>query len=162
MQRPIDIRIDHPTLHCKATAIKTMIRAAMVEIGSGFPDGDLSVAFLTDKHLASLHHTFLEDPTPTDVITFPGDPLMDFAGEVCVSVDRALAVCSENGQTFQEELTLYLVHGLLHLAGWDDRSPGDRVEMREGESRVMQALREAGVVPLFTLKLPKKSRPPME
>jgi probable rRNA maturation factor len=155
MQRPIEILIDHPRLHSRTASIRSMVRTALIEIGSRFPAGDLSIAFLTDDRLASLHDDFLNDPTPTDVITFPGDPLMDFAGEVCVSVDRALSVCSEHGHSFEEELTLYLVHGLLHLAGWDDKTPEDRIGMREGESRVMHTLREAKKVPSFSIKQSK-------
>src|SRR5690625_1597484 len=59
---------------------------------SGFftpPKGELSIVFLDDDQIAKLHKQFLNDPEPTDVITFPGDSLMDFAGEICVSVEHA-------------------------------------------------------------------------
>jgi probable rRNA maturation factor len=106
---------------------------------------------MDDNEIAELHEAYLADPTPTDVITFPGDPAMEFAGEICVSVDHALAHAKTHGQTFQEELTLYLVHGWLHLAGLNDIEESDRRKMRQAEASIMAALRQAGVIPNFTL-----------
>jgi probable rRNA maturation factor len=159
MSRPIEILIDHPTLRCRVGSIRAMVRIALSEIGIRFPAGDLSLALLTDDRLAVLHDDFLNDPTLTDVITFPGDSAMEFAGEVCVSVDRALAVCAAHGHVFEEELTLYLVHGLLHLGGWDDKTDADRLLMREAEARVMQVIADADAVPPFAIKPSKTPFP---
>lgn len=111
----------------------------------GCPDGELSVAFLTDAALAKLHADFLDDPTKTDVITFEGAPEMGVAGEVCVSVDTAANYAKEHGREFAEELMLYVVHGWLHLAGYDDLQPAKKRKMRAAEARAMKLLREAEV-----------------
>ena len=68
--------------------------------GRRVPGGDLSIAILSDAKVAEIHGDFLDDPTETDVITFPGDPDMEFAGEICVSADRALATHVETGDQF--------------------------------------------------------------
>lgn len=115
------------------------------------PQGDLSVALLTGKEIESLHARFLNDPTPTDVITFDGDPVAGFAGEICVSVDQAAAVCQRYGTDFATELSLYLVHGYLHLAGLDDHAPDDIARMRAGEKAALDCLRAKNALPAFRL-----------
>ncbi|MGE9297423.1 MAG: rRNA maturation RNase YbeY [Puniceicoccales bacterium] len=115
------------------------------------PDGELSLVFLTDDELAKIHDDFLDDPSPTDVITFPGDSEMDFAGEICVSVDRALSEAPAQGWTFSEELALYLLHGWLHLAGLDDLDDDSRADMRAAEQRCLTALRDANAIPAFSV-----------
>jgi probable rRNA maturation factor len=122
------------------------------------PPGELSLAFLTDTALAKLHADFLDDPAPTDVITFAGDPAHGQAGEICISVDAALRQLSagspvrERMESFSAELTLYLVHGWLHLAGYDDLAPAKKRAMRRAEARAMKLLRVAGVLPQFVLR----------
>lgn len=117
----------------------------------GCPDGELSLVFLTDAALAKLHADFLDDPSTTDVITFEGSPGAGTAGEVCVSVDTALNYAAARGRDPSEELTLYIVHGWLHLAGYDDLEPVKKRRMRAAEKRAMRLLREAGATPRFRL-----------
>ncbi len=117
------------------------------------PAGELSLVFLTDAALAQLHADFLDDPTTTDVITFEGAPALGTAGEICVSADAArrhLApknpalsppTSALNSAAFSTELTLYLVHGWLHLAGYDDLVPAKKRLMRRAESRALKILR---------------------
>jgi probable rRNA maturation factor len=118
------------------------------------PRGELSVVFTTDAALAKLHDRFLDDPTETDVITFEGDPLCMSAGEICISADRAAAVAAERGQPFPEELALYLVHGYLHLAGYDDLKPELKRAMRRAEAAAMRLLRERGLAADFRMVEP--------
>ena len=118
---------------------------------SAFPSGELSLVFLTDTALAQLHADFLADPSPTDVITFAGDAAQGTAGEICVSADAALRQAGTR-RDFSAELTLYLVHGWLHLAGFDDLQPAKKRRMRRAEARAMQLLRAAGAVPHFSLR----------
>ena len=115
------------------------------------PKAELSVAFLTDAMLAGLHARFLADPSPTDVITFSGAPALSAAGEICISVDAAERAARAGKGDFSAELTLYLVHGWLHLAGHDDRQPARRRAMRRAESRAMRLLRSGGSLPRFAL-----------
>ncbi len=124
------------------------------------PPGELSLVFLTDAALAQLHADFLDDPTPTDVITFEGNPAFGTAGEICVSADAALrhvtpTARSLNSQLstlnsqFSTELTLYVVHGWLHLAGYDDLVPAKKRFMRRAEARAMGILGKHDCLPLF-------------
>jgi probable rRNA maturation factor len=121
------------------------------------PPGELSLVFLRDADLAQLHADFLADPTPTDVITFEGDAALGTAGEICVSADAAFRhVASlpspQSAAAFSAEITLYLVHGWLHLAGFDDLVPAKKRAMRRAEARAMRLLTKANAMPGFALR----------
>jgi probable rRNA maturation factor len=116
------------------------------------PPGELSLVFLTDKALARLHGDFLDDPTTTDVITFEGHPAAALAGEICVSADTAATYAKKHRRDFATELTLYLVHGWLHLAGYDDLQPALKRVMRRAENRALKLLQANGAMPEFSLR----------
>lgn len=88
---------------------------------------EIEITIVDDADIARVHGDFLDDPTPTDVITF-------HHGEILISADTALRQGREHGQSLDHETALYLVHGLLHLAGWDDHE--------ESEARAMAQLQE--------------------
>lgn len=124
---------------------------------SAVPAGELSVSFLTDSALATLHADYLDDPTTTDVITFEGDEALGHAGDICVSVDTALAYAKKHQVPFAEELLRYVIHGWLHLAGFDDLQPKKKRRLRAAEDRALKLLRTANLLPAFTVK---PTRPP--
>ena len=120
----------------------------------GIPPGELQISFLGRKDMCTVHAKFLHDETLTDVITFPGDPVMRFAGEICVSVDYAEVSALEHNVTFDEELTLYIVHGCLHLSGLNDILENEIIKMRQAEKFCMDAVKAAKILPKFSfLKL---------
>lgn len=95
-----------------------------------------TVKLVDDAEMARLHGNFLGDPTTTDVMTFADGPEVDLA--VCVSEARRRAV--ELGHSLREELLLYALHGLLHAAGMDDRTPEDFARMHAEEDRLLAAI----------------------
>ncbi len=99
---------------------------------------ELSIAIVDDAAIAGLNQRFLGHAGPTDVIAFP---LGDGLGEIIVNAERACAVARRFCRRPDDELALYLVHGLLHFAGHDDRTPAQRRAMRAAERRVLRALR---------------------
>ncbi len=139
----------HPRLRFSRAKLARCLEVLDAQPGPQPPPGEISLAFLTDAALARLHDDFLNDPAPTDVITFPGDSADELAGEICVSVDRAREEARARGRPFALELTLYVVHGWLHLAGLDDLTPRERQAMRRGERRLLAALRRARALPDF-------------
>lgn len=153
--RSIGIANQHPRLQLDRRAIKRAIATLDAHPAlflGGCPPGELSLVFMTDPALAQLHADFLDDPTVTDVITFEGDPTLDTAGEICVSADRAEHYALDRKSDFSTELTLYLVHGWLHLAGYDDLQPTKKRRMRAAEARAMRLLADGGVAPQFVLR----------
>ncbi len=162
--RTIAIAKRHPRLRLDRRQIADAIRTLDAHAGrfrGGCPAGDLSLVFLTDAGLARLHADFLADPSTTDVITFEGNPTLGTAGEICVSVDTAAAYARKHRRNpvrrslgeggFSAELTLYLVHGWLHLAGYDDLQPARKRLMRRAEARALRLLDGARVRPRFAL-----------
>lgn len=122
--------------------VRTAVRAALLH--GGREQLEVDVALVSDEELASIHERFLDDPSPTDVISFDlGEGGEGPAAEIYVSVDRAIEVARKRGVPASDELRLYLVHGTLHLCGYDDRQPGDRARMRRAESAVLGVLRGA-------------------
>ncbi|MDR2983044.1 MAG: rRNA maturation RNase YbeY [Puniceicoccales bacterium] len=125
------------------------------------PAGELSIVFLGDAEMIQLHADFLDDPTPTDVITFPGDDEDNgagesFAGEICVCIDQARREAPKHGSDMASEVLLYLVHGWLHLAGHDDLSEGPRAAMRLAERETLDYLEKAGFIKDWCAKMPLK------
>ena len=143
---------DLPTLSPAGRRRARAQTVAKTKVPSAVPPGALSVTFLTDPALTRLHADYLNDPTPTDVITFEGDPELDHAGDICVSVDTALAYAEKHKLPFAEELLRYVIHGWLHLAGYDDLEPRKKRRQRAAEDRALKLLRTADLVPAFTLK----------
>ncbi|MGH7944444.1 MAG: rRNA maturation RNase YbeY [Opitutaceae bacterium] len=156
--REISIANRHPRLRFSRRAVAQVIAVLDSNVAAiglrvrSVPTGELSIVFLTDSALARLHADFLDDPATTDVITFEGNPLPGTAGEICVSADTAAACAAAHGHDFSTELTLYLVHGWLHLAGHDDLEPAKKRAMRRAESRALRVLKRERAVPAFTLR----------
>ena len=103
------------------------------------PCEQIAVFFVTSKELCRLHDEFFDDPSPTDCITFPIDLDPEtpdrYLGDIFISPEAALAYPKP-----YEELTLYLVHGLLHLIGYDDMTPAEKKKMRRKEKSCMHRL----------------------
>jgi probable rRNA maturation factor len=145
----------HPRLRLDRRALHTL-DAHAGKFRGGCPPGELSLVFLTDAALARLHADFLGDPSVTDVITFEGDAALGTAGEICVSADAALRRVGSHfpspaagRRAFDAELTLYIVHGWLHLAGFDDLEPRKKRAMRRAEKRALELLTAGGGLPRF-------------
>ena len=97
----------------------------------GSPDADATVAFVSDAKIRELNRLFRGIDKATDVLSFPSDE--DELGDIAISVDRAEVQAKENGMTFDEEVAQLLLHGLLHLSGYDhetDMGEMNRIELR--------------------------------
>lgn len=168
-KREVAITNRHPRLKIPRGALARVVAVLdthAADFLGGCPPGELSLVFLTDPALAKIHADFMGDPTATDVITFEGDATAGLAGEICVSADTAAKyvgsalaptsrVRSPQAATLQKkfatELTLYVVHGWLHLAGYDDLVPAKKRRMRAAEARALKLLAAAKAIPAFRL-----------
>ena len=93
---------------------------------------EIEITLIDDPEIGRVHADFLGDPEPTDVITFQH-------GEILISADTAVRQAAEHGETADRELALYAVHGLLHLAGWEDHDPAEAAAMAERQSAILAA-----------------------
>lgn len=96
---------------------------------------ELNVVLISDRRMAELHRRFLQEPGPTDVITFQH-------GEIFISTETARRQARRFGTTADHEMRLYIAHGLLHLHGFDDKDPRSSAEMQRAQEKlVASALR---------------------
>ena len=135
-----------PALKITSTARKIKINSAAVariarkilsaEVST--PGFEAEIHFCSDRAIRALNKKFLKHDYPTDVISF--EPQDDMPAFIAVSYDTALSSYRRYGCSPQEELTLYLVHGLLHSAGHEDKGPR-RAAMMEKQSYWMNKLK---------------------
>jgi len=94
---------------------------------------EISVIVVSDKRIAEIHRRFMNEPAPTDVITFQH-------GDIVISAETAKRQARQFGTTVVHELRLYLVHGLLHLCGFDDKTSAGAAEMKRVQERIVRSL----------------------
>ena len=103
--------------------------------------GDISIIFCSDNYILDVNQQYLQHDYFTDIITFDyceGDRL---SGDLFISVDSVKENAVEYGTEFEDELNRVIVHGILHLIGYDDHSEDDIAEMRTKENYYL-SLRE--------------------
>ena len=108
---------------------------ALAAIGKS--ESAATIAFVSDKKIRELNRQFRGIDKATDVLSFPSDG-PDELGDVAVSVDTAAAQAKENGLKFDEEIAQLILHGLLHLSGYDHET--DNGEMNRLELRLRKKL----------------------
>jgi probable rRNA maturation factor len=99
------------------------LRLCRQQPGAGLTNREeIGVLVVSDRKIADLHRRFMKIAGPTDVITFQH-------GEIFISAETAQRQAAACGTSLEHELRLYLVHGLLHLHGFDDHDPAARRRM---------------------------------
>lgn len=96
--------------------------------------GDINIIFCSDSYLLDINQKFLGHDYFTDIITFDyceGDKL---SGDLFISIDTVRANAEEYGEGFERELNRVMVHGVLHLIGYDDHTKAEQKTMREKEN----------------------------
>ena len=103
---------------------------------------DINIIFCSDPALLEINKQFLGHDYYTDIITFDyceGDKL---SGELYISIDTVKANAVEYEQEFTTELHRVIIHGILHLIGFDDHSDEDIAQMRRGEDQALALLQQ--------------------
>ncbi len=100
----------------------------------------VSFIFCSDPYLHQLNVEYLEHDTLTDVITFPySDPPL-IEGDIFISIDRVRENAQALGVSFTDELHRIMVHGVLHLCGYSDKTPGQKEQMTKKEDEALALL----------------------
>lgn len=138
----VDVSDRQDVLRVSPRWLERIVRAALR--AEGVERAEIGVSLVDDRRSAAVHRRWLGVAGPTDVITFDlsaggGPRAAGVAGDLVVSAETARRMALAVGWTPHRELAYYVVHGLLHLAGYDDRSPADRRAMRSRERVVMRA-----------------------
>jgi probable rRNA maturation factor len=93
---------------------------------------EVFVWLISDRRVALLHREFLGKTGPTDVLTFQH-------GEIFISVETARRHAREFGNSLMREIELYIVHGLLHLHGFDDQTASEARKMKAAQEGILHA-----------------------
>lgn len=100
-------------------------------------EGDINYIFCDDEYLHKINVEYLDHDTLTDIISFDYSIGNELHGDVFVSVERVADNAKDYGVSFDEELKRVLVHGILHYAGYKDKSEEDELKMRQKEEEKM-------------------------
>jgi probable rRNA maturation factor len=129
-----------PRVRLKRDRLQTLLERVLAE--ARIASASLTVLLVDERASARLHREHFGDPTVTDVMSFPDGTPADRRGRlhlgdlaVCVAVARRQA--AGHGMALSEELTLYILHGLLHLVGYDDHGARDLERMWAAQRRLL-------------------------
>lgn len=116
--------------------------ARAVLSGESVKEAKISLAFVDDDTIAGLNKRFLDHDGPTDVITFPlsGQGARKLEGEIVIGVEVARREAETRGHDVNTELCLYVIHGTLHLCGYEDESRKGAADMRRKEREYVRLL----------------------
>ncbi len=122
----------------------------MILSALGFPDGELSLLIVDNDEIQNINRDYLERDKPTNVISFAmqegegGGVQPQLLGDVVISAERAAEDAQEAAIPFEHELVFLMLHGILHLLGYDhERGTAEQaVEMEEKEREVFSLLRQ--------------------
>jgi len=135
--------------------------AGRILAGAGQGDAELSLLFIGDRRMRRLNRIFRRRDSSTDVLAFPmrdiGKPVSRLLGDVVISLPQAFRQARANGVTLDREVAALLIHGVLHLAGYDhERGLREAHRMRRKEQAIMRAL---GRVPRLVVPTAKWNSP---
>ncbi|RDK88490.1 rRNA maturation RNase YbeY [Marinirhabdus gelatinilytica] len=103
----------------------------------GFEEGELVFIFCDDDYLHKLNVQFLDHDTLTDIITFDNSLGKLINGEIYISTERVSENATEFDTDFTTELHRVLIHGILHLCGFKDKTTGESKAMRNAENEAL-------------------------
>jgi probable rRNA maturation factor len=153
------VRNRQKTRRVNTRALQKIARRFLADLSpSGFEVGFYLVG---EAEITRLNETYLRHKGSTDVITFDyAEPAerKRLHGEIFICVDEAVGQASRFRASWQSELLRYLVHGVLHLCGYDDQQASDRRKMKREEERLVSGLRRHFRV--ADLGLPRSRRLP--
>lgn len=101
---------------------------------------EINIVFVDDNVIRDINKRFLNHGYPTDVISFDLSDEPDKIAEIYISIDRAIQQAKIYKVELQNELARLTAHGLLHLAGFDDKTKSEKLRMRKIENRYIKAV----------------------
>jgi len=151
----VQVQIEEPfAAGVRADWLTTAAEATLE--AEGYGTGELTLVVTDDETLRALNRTYLEVDAPTDVLAFGGEspdfvspPSSDvYLGDVVIAYPQAEGQAAAAGHPVEAELTLLVVHGVLHLLGYDHVQTEDKVVMWQRQAAVLARLGLAHVQPI--------------
>ena len=139
------INNEFPEIKVDARKIEQQIGKVLTSLDCN--EHEISILFIGDQRIRDLNHQFRDIDLPTDVLSFPqilaGElevPGALVLGDVAISLETARCQSEEHGLSFEEELTLLLIHGILHLLGYDHEISGQEEDRMRNKTRELFSL----------------------
>jgi len=104
----------------------------------GVRDGYISIALVDDQRIKEINRVYAKIEKPTDVLSFDLSEKDYFIGDIIISVETAQRKAKEVDWSLEKEVGLYLVHGILHLVGYDDQKKKDYLRMKKREEEIVR------------------------
>jgi len=137
----IDIRNLQDRVNIDEAKVRSCAKRALIDMGE---EGvELSILFVNDAYIKRLNSKYRDTDSRTDVLAFSmrqGEGISqhsEILGDVVISTQTARREAVRRKEPVQKELDLYLIHGILHLLGYDDEKPGARKKMRAKEKELL-------------------------
>lgn len=136
MASPVHFQNLNISFHLPAKrAIKQWI-CSIVE-KEGLSVGEISIAFCDDEYLLQVNRDFLQHDYYTDIITFQNPDIQGVSGDIVISVERVKENAKQLGLPFKDELHRVIIHGVLHLCGYKDKTSAQEKAMRAKEDQCL-------------------------
>ncbi len=123
-------------------AISRWIRESTAE--EGFRVGDVAIVICSDDHILKVNNEYLGHDYYTDIITFDYSEGVVISGDLIISIDTVRSNALKYGAPFERELHRVIIHGIMHLCGYKDKSKAESVKMREREDYYLSKFEGVG------------------
>jgi probable rRNA maturation factor len=153
----LDVQVEEPFVSAVSPDwLRATARATLDRPGAQLSQGTaLTLVITDDEALRALNRAYLGMDAPTDVLSFGGESpdfvsapdAEPYLGDVVISFPRAQAQAAAAGHPVDAELALLVVHGVLHLLGYDHIRPDDKAAMWEQQAHVLAGLGLADIQP---------------
>jgi probable rRNA maturation factor len=142
----MDIQIDNKQNRFKIANEILQKKTTAILNALGSPDGEISILIVDDNRMADLNEKYLHRKGPTNVIAFPmregpyTEVSPNLLGDVVISIETALKEGEAGGVRLEQRFLELLIHGILHLFGYDHENPGDESQRMEEKSHELLQL----------------------
>ncbi|MBN1537291.1 MAG: rRNA maturation RNase YbeY [Anaerolineales bacterium] len=118
---------------------------AVLHFTGSSPHSEISLVIVDDETIRGLNKQYLGNDTPTDVLSFPAEEVEPesgnpYLGDILIAFSYAKAQADAAGHAVEDELQLLVVHGVLHLLGYDHAEKADRIRMWQAQAKILNAL----------------------
>lgn len=135
---PIYFHREGVVLELNESNASSWIEKSIVSLG--LEPSEISIIFCDDEYLRTINTQYLGHDYYTDIITFDYSSNNQISGDLFVSNDRVIENAHQNNVAFIDELYRVIIHGVLHLCGFNDKSDEEKVEIRKKENHFLNLI----------------------
>ncbi|MGM0565753.1 MAG: rRNA maturation RNase YbeY [Bacteroidota bacterium] len=128
----VDFKVENPAL--LREWITKVVQDHYLEVG------EVSFVFTTDEYLLKINREFLNHDYLTDIITFDNRQGKELNSDIYISLDRVKENADDNNKSLLDELHRVIIHGILHLCGYNDNTEESKTKMRNAEDKYLSLL----------------------